>query len=191
MKKIFLTVCAILVAAGSANAQSWNLDGFVGKSSSDELMWDGVDFATNAGRTFGVSISKSGVFTPNLELGFELSRATAEYTGFEPNSISGTSAMVTAKYNFIDQNDFQLYGGVGLGAVKVTYFSSTNSYSNSETVAGGQITLGARYAISPAMKIFVEARYLQASDARVALSAATADAEFSSKSIVLGLRRSF
>lgn len=190
MKNILAAACAIFVNVGAVNAQSWNIDGFVGKNLSNGLMWDGVNYSTNSDKTFGLSISKSGVFTPRLELGFEISRATSEYTCCTPNSISGTSAMLTAKYNVIENNNFQAYGGVGLGVVKVKYINA-GSYSNSDTVAGGQLTLGGRYKISPTMKVYMEARYLVANDAKVAYSPASSDAEFKSKSIVIGLRKSF
>lgn len=190
MNKILTAACAVFVSVGGANAQSWNIDGFIGQNFSNDLEWAGSDYSTNSDKTFGLSISKSGVFTPHLEIGFEISRATSEYTCCTPNKISGTSAMITAKYNFLDQNNFQLYGGVGLGVVKVKYVYA-GSYSNSAAVAGGQLTLGGRYKISPTMKVYMEARYLAANDAKVANTPASADAEFKSKSIVIGLRKSF
>lgn len=186
-----LIICGLLTSAASAvQAGPWNVDIFLGKSASNTLEWGGADYDVDSGSVYGLAVSKSDVFTPNLEIGAELSRAKAEYSCCNPNSIEGTSLMATAKYNFVNSGNFEAYAGAGLGLVNVKY-TNAGSYANSETVFGGQLTLGARYKVSPNMKVYVEGRYVKANDAMVAFSGATADAEFNSKAVVLGLRTSF
>lgn len=190
MKKILALIVGVALFPSAVWAQGWSVDIFGGGSSGGNLVWDGTDYLTNPGQTYGIGISHAGLLPSGVELGFELSHNKQEYTGYEPNYISGTAALGTARYTFVNTGGFEMYGGAGLGAVHVTY--DAGSYANSATVAGGQIMLGGRYAISDSMKIFAEARYLDTfQDAMVALSGATATAAFNATSIVAGLRVSF
>ncbi len=192
MKKPILLAMALSASGAVAHAQDWNVDVFGGIALTNTLLWDTLSYDTNQGAVYGIGVSKSGVFTPNLEVGFELSHTQVEYNGFEPNSIAGLAAMVTAEYTVFSNNGFEAYGGVGLGAVNVTYTNSLSSYANSEVVAGGQAVLGLRYAVSDRIKLFTEARYIGTfTDPVVAYSPANRTAEFNATNIVFGVRASF
>ncbi len=191
MKFIARIMSALVLSTGIASAQDWNVDVFAGGMLPGNLLWDLVSYQTDTGETFGIGVSRNDVFVPGLEVGFELSQTGAEYTCCNPNSISGLAGMLTAKFNFVTNGRFEAYGGLGLGAVNVTYFNDA-PYSNSQMVAGGQVSLGARYAISDTMKVFAEARYLDTfQDAYVAWNPPTSNAEFSATTISVGLRNSF
>lgn len=192
MKLVFKSVAALLLTTGIASAQDWSIEAFGGVSLKNNLTYNLIPYDTDAGTTYGIGFSKSDVFTQNLEVGFELSNTTAEYTLYRPNSITGLAGMVTAEYNFVNSGAFAAYGGIGLGAILVTYHNDTSSYTNSAVVAGGQVTLGARYAVSDRFGVFVEARYLSAfSDAIVGFNPPSRPVQFNATNIVFGVRTSF
>jgi len=194
MKLVVSSVAALFLTTGMASAQSWNIEAFGGIALENNLLWDGFGYDTNAGTTYGIGVSKSDVFIPNLEIGFEISNTTGEYSCCTPNSISGLAGLVTAEYNFVNNGAFTAYGGIGLGAIQVTYsnFNAVTPYTNRDIVAGGQAVLGARYAVSDRLGMFVEARYISAfSDAIVARDPATDPAQFNATNIVFGVRSSF
>ncbi|MBL4807968.1 MAG: porin family protein [Rhodobacteraceae bacterium] len=193
MKFLLQTAAVIALSTGAVAAQDWNVDVFGGLTFENDLEWDSGQYDTNAGSMFGVGISKSNVFAPNIEVGLEVSYSESVYSGNEPNYISGLAVMATVEYNFISNGDFEAYGGIGLGAVNVTYDNSALSDKRSEVVFGGQVVLGARYAVSDTMQIFVEGRYLDTfSDAVVARPApSTATAEYNVGAVVAGLRIGF
>jgi len=168
----------------------WNVDIFAGKQDSDRLNWAGADFNTNSGNAAGIRASKQ--ITPRFAVGLELSNTKNEYTGFEPNRISARSTLLTAEYDFYQRGRFSTYGGLGLGAVRVKYVNNGSSYTNSDTVTGGRLSLGARYALTPRTKMFIEARHANtSSDPMIAGLGATNTAEYKGDSLVLGLRISF
>ena len=183
---------AVALMTGTASAQNLNLDVFAGQTLPAKLVFVGVHASTNPGQSYGIGISRSDVFTPNLELGFELSQTRMEYAGFEPISISGLAAMATARYNFVNTGAFEAYAGLGLGAVNVTFTSVPpyTPYTNSAVLPGGQVMLGARYAVSDQMKMFAEARYLDTFQDAADIAFGT-PATFNASSIVLGIRTSF
>jgi len=192
--KLFInTAIALSLTASIANAQEWNVDVFAGSILPNALVWNAPPANdTFAGQTYGIGISKSNVFIENLEIGFELSQGSVAYVSDPDNTISGLAVMVTAKYNFYTDDGFEAYGGVGLGGVEVTYYNDFVPYTNRDFVAGGQIMLGARYAVTDRIKVFAEARYLDTfSDPMVALNLAQASAEYNATNFVMGIRTSF
>lgn len=172
---------------------SWNIDVFGGKQRADTLGWGGGDYKTDSGNIFGVGLSKR--VSTRTELGFELSGTKNHYSGF-PNYLSGRAAMFTAKYDFVQRGGFSAYGGVGLGLVRASY-SQLDGQKFAETVAGGQATLGMRFAVSPRAKLFVEARRVASKDFSIAGAGSGAGlpagstAEYEGNSVVLGFRYSF
>lgn len=178
--------------AGDVAAQDWNVDVFAGATSENELEWFGGDFDTDAGRVFGLGVSRSDVVAPGLELGLEYSTSESVYSTSDPNSISGTALMATARYTVVTTGGVEAYGGLGLGGVRVTFDNENAGYSKSETVGGGQVMIGARYAVTPRSKVFVEARKLDTfEDAAVAEQNGPATAEYDATHVLFGFRQSF
>lgn len=188
MKIATAIMSATILMSNSAHADGWNVDVFAGKQQSDRLKWNGVDFNTDSGKSYGVGVSKQ--VTPRVGLGFEVGYTKNQYSNFRPNSISGRSLMLTAEYDFVQRRRFSFYGGLGLGVIKAKY--SNASYQNSDSVTGGRVSLGMRYAVSPRTKLFLEARHIDTfKDPKIALSNSSAGAEYKGDSLLLGLRYSF
>jgi len=178
--------------AGEVAAQDWNFDVFAGVTTENELEWNAGDYDTDAGRIFGLGVSRSDVVVPGLELGLEYSRSDSVYSTSDPNAISGDALMATARYDVVQTGGVEVYGGLGLGAVQVTFDNENVGYSRSETVGGGQVMIGARYALTPRSKVFVEARKLDTfEDAQVALQNSPATAEYNATNVLIGFRQSF
>ncbi len=191
MKRVIGSLAALLLTTGIASAQDWNIEAFGGIALSNNLLWDDDPYDVDAGATYGLGFSKNDVFVPNLEIGFELSYTKNEYSCCVPNYISGLAGLVTARYNFINNGPFTAYGGIGLGAVQVSYYNDPG-YLERDIVMGGQAALGARYAVSDRLGLFVEARYLSTfSQADVGGGGPALLAEFNATNIVFGVRSSF
>ena len=81
------------------------------------------------------------------------------------------------------------YVGAGLGAIRVTYDvgASFPAFSGDDTVAGGQISLGLRYAVG-AGQIFTELKHQEAFDDA---SIRGVDVGYSSTSVIAGFRFAF
>jgi opacity protein-like surface antigen len=100
--------------------------------------------------------------------------------------------MATARYTVVTTGGVEAYGGLGLGGVRVTFDNENAGYSKSETVGGGQVMIGARYAVTPRSKVFVEARKLDTfEDAAVAEQNGPATAEYDATHVLFGFRQSF
>ena len=203
MKQLTVLI-AIVALASTANvayaagysaqghSPSWNLDIFAGKQDSDTLKWDSGKSDTDSGRSQGIGISKQ--LGSRTAVGFEVGYTKNKFSDFKPDYISGTSAMLTTKYDFARYGRFQAYAGFGLGLVRVKYKNHAGNYELKDTVEAGQLTLGARMAVSKRAKIFIEARHVDAfSDPKVVHdgTGSLKGAEYNGDSLVLGLRYSF
>jgi opacity protein-like surface antigen len=189
MFKISVAVLALLSPSGAAVGDTWNVDVFGGAGIPGSLRWDGVARDTDAGKVFGLAVSRNDTFLANADVGIELSRSSYSYTNEYPSSIAGTSLIAFAKVNLSSIGNFQPYLGAGLGVVNIAYTNASPSYANAEIEFAGQLSIGMRYPLTPALSAFVEARYIRAKDAHVAYSPARRDADFRSKSIVFGIRK--
>ena len=190
--KIYLAILitsTLFISSSVSAAAGWNLDVFVGKQQSDNLVWNNVGYPTDSGESYGIGISKQ--VSPRLGLGFEVGYTKNEYSAFKPNYISGLSTMATVEYDFVQNGRFSAYSGFGLGMIKVKY-SSTGNYTNSDNVIGGRVSLGARYAVSRKSKLFLEARHIESfKDPKIAGATSSADAEYKGDSVMLGFRYTF
>lgn len=194
MKPALFAMALTTFAAQTASAQDWNIEVFAGSGDAGNLEWNGVNFEMEPGFTYGIGISRNDVFIDNLEIGFEYSTVEFEYTDEDPNPnrISGDAFMITSRYVFCDNGPSKTYFGLGLGVIDVTYETEFLDYTNSETVAGGQVMLGGSYSIAERSRIFGEVRYQAAlEDPQVAFSDASRTAEFNNTALILGLRQSF
>ena len=187
-------VATVIGLTGSAGyAAGWNVDIFTGKQGSDNLEWAGSDYKTDSGRSYGLGVSKR--LSPRTSVGFEVGYTKNQYSSFRPNYLSGTSAIITAKYDFLKYNRFEAYAGLGLGAVRASYRNYGFNHQHRDTVAAGQLTLGALVAVSPRSRLFLEARHINAfNDPKVSHNGGTGSlegAEYKGNSLVLGWRYSF
>ena len=145
-----IIITSTLLISTSALANGWNVDVFGGKQNSDNLDWAGSSYSTDSGDSYGIGVSKQ--VSPRLGLGFEVGYTKNEYSNFKPDSLSGRSIMLTTEYDFVQRGNFSAYGGLGVGAIKVKYKNNTFNHEHNDTVGGGRLSLGARYAISPRAK---------------------------------------
>lgn len=189
----FFVSTVIGLTSSAGYAAGWNVDVFTGKQRSDNLEWAGGNYNTDSGKSLGVGISKR--VTPRTQVGFEVGYTKNEYSTFRPNYISGVSGMLTTTYDFVRYNRFEAYGGLGLGFVRVNYRNNTFNHRHRDTVAAGQVTLGARVAVTPRARLFLEARHINAfDDPKVAHNGGAGPlvgAEYNGNSVVLGWRYTF
>lgn len=191
--KLTIALTSALLMSSSAQAGSWNADLFLGNQQSDNLGWAGGNYNTDSGQSYGLGISKQ--VSPRLGLGFEVGFTKNEYSNFKPNYISGRSMMFTAEYDFMQRGRSSIYGGIGLGVIKAEYKNTGFSHTHSDSVTGGRLSLGTRYALSPRTKIFLEARHIGTfKDPKIAHNGGAGPlvgADYEGNSLVLGLRYSF
>jgi len=186
----FFLITVIGMTSSTGYAAGWNVDIFAGKQESDKLEWAGGQLKTDSGRSRGIGISKQ--ITPRTSVGFEVGYTRNEYSGFKPNYISGTTAMITTKYDFLRYGRVSAYGGLGLGYARVKYQNAINGYQNKDSVAAGQVTLGARMAVTRRSGLFLEARHIGTfRDPKIGGAGGNAGAEYKGNSVVLGWRYRF
>lgn len=188
MWKSILAAISIISTPNVASGTPWNVDVFGGAGLGGILRWDGIGREVDTGDVYGIALTRTA---ENVEFGIELARTVSTYTLEFPSSISGTSAMAIAKVNLGTHGRFETYLGLGLGLVQVEYVNASPSYANADMEFAAQALFGVRYPITSGTSAFVEARFLRAKDAHIAHAPARADADFRSKSIVLGLRKQF
>ncbi|MGB1311057.1 MAG: outer membrane protein [Leucothrix sp.] len=177
---------------GSAHA-GWNADLFLGKQHAGSLGWAGADYKTDAGQSYGVGLSKQ--VSPRLGLGFEVGYTKNQYTNNKPNYLSGRYLMLTGEYDFVQKGRLSVYGGLGVGVIKTEYFNASTDHKHKDTITGGRLSLGARYAVTPKTKLFLEARHIDTfSNPKVAHNfgiGPLVGAEYKGNSLLLGLRYTF
>jgi len=167
---VFLIATVIgMTSSASSYAAGWNADIFAGKQKLDN---------THRGRSQGVRISKQ--VTPRTSVGFEVGYNKNKHSHSNPNYITGTTAMLTSKYNFVNYGRFQAYGGVGLG------FARVRNNNHRDTVAAGQLSLGARVAVTRRSGLFLEARHLDTFNHPKVGGASGTGVKYQGNSVVLG-----
>ena len=195
--KLAVTITGCLLAFNSAQADTWNADISVGQQKADNLQWDNTARNTDSGDSYGIGVSKQ--ISSKLGLGFEVGYNKSDYTCCVPfsgiaSSMTTRYAMLTSQYDFIQQGNFSAYGGLGLGFITAVYKNSdanpTANYRHVDQGPAGKLSLGARYAISPKVKLFFEARHISAFD-DLQLAIGSHDAEVKGTSFLLGLRYSY
>jgi opacity protein-like surface antigen len=188
MKQILTGLFSALILAAPVAAQDINYEVFGGVIAPDSMFLGITDYDTNRGEFFGVSASKTGMLGPNVELGLELTKGEVEYTGLEPNHIGAVSAMITVEATTELSPGFELYGGGGVGAMRVEYFNAA-PFTYHDTVVGASLVAGGRFELGQNMSIFVEARAMRnLQPAMVAPSMLSRESNFEPRAIVVGLR---
>ncbi|ASM72495.1 MULTISPECIES: outer membrane beta-barrel protein [Roseobacteraceae] len=185
MKILGLSIAAVCLAGTGANAQniSYEIYGGVALEDSSGLNYGGTNFAMDHGSTFGVGAYLDPI--RGFEFGLDIMVTDRRYDGFV-SGVETASLMVNARYPFAISSTIEGYVGLGLGVVDVKYDGNTAfpAFSGSDAVAGGQISLGASYAL-PRGQIFTELKYQEAfKDATIV----GADVGYNSTSFLVGYR---
>lgn len=185
MKALVLSVAAALLLGTGASAQniSYEIYGGIALEDSSGLSYDTTDFAMDHGSTFGVGAYLDPIY--GFEFGIDVMVTDRRYTGFV-SGVETSSLMLNARYPFAISNTVEGYVGLGLGAIDVKYDGSTAfpGFTGSDVVAGGQLSIGANYAL-PRGQLFTELKYQAAfKDARIV----GFDVEYNSTSFLIGYR---
>ena len=98
--------------------------------------------------------------------------------------------MAIARYSVPASSGVDLYGTLGLGAVRVEYDGSTlaAAFTGTDTVPGGQISLGAAVEVTPQVAIFGELTHQTTFDDA---SIQGISVEYESTTLAAGVRFSF
>lgn len=182
-----LAGAAVLALALPASAQNYG-EIYGGGVFDRSENYGGTSFDLDSGTAFGFGIYTSGVLGPGTELGVDVMRTDSDYTGFN-TSLESLSAMLVARWSTPLAAGTTFYVGAGLGAIEVTYDGGAVSpaFTGDDTVAGGQISLGLRYAVG-AGQIFTELKHQEAFDDA---SIQGVDVGYSSTSVIAGFRFAF
>lgn len=115
----------------------------------------------DSGQAFGLGIYVDGLVGP-FQIGLDLMRTKADYadTIAPGGTVQSLSAMLVGRYDFPLGEASSAYVGAGLGAIRVEFERSGNvsELSGSDTVAGGQISLGLRHKVGNAGHVFGEVK---------------------------------
>lgn len=193
MKKL-ASIAAIAVLAGTAGAQAMDWGQFYAKlyggytASEDSLAWGAATYPIDAGGILGGSI---GLFTgiDGLSVEFDITGASADYTGYD-TSYDALTVMGNVVFTAPVADRFSVYGGVGAGAVLLSYNSSVPADAASGTGFGGQAFAGVSFGLTDNFSIFGEARYQAAAPISVTDGGTygTYDMDYHHTSILAGIK---
>lgn len=184
-----LGVALVLGASvSSATAQDWAAEVYGGHVFDRSEVYNTVDFDLGSGSALGFGIYGQNLI-PGVELGVDVMRTDAGYTGFL-SGVESLSVMMNARLPFQIAPGTTAYVSAGLGAIRVTYDGSTQfpAFTGDDNVAGAQVGIGVRYSLASTFGVFAEVKH------QVALDDATIvglDQSYSSTSAVIGLRVGF
>jgi opacity protein-like surface antigen len=159
--RMFVPLVGAMFFLGQAvSAQSYSVEIYGGGTFDRPEDFDGDAFDMDRGSAFGAGLYTSSLVS-GVELGVDLLHTEASYVDFVID-VETLSVMAVARLPFALSRNTTGYVGAGLGAIDVRY--SHPNFSDSDIVAGGQLSLGARYQISDRTGIFGEIRYQAAFD---------------------------
>ena len=175
MKKLLLTLFAIVLSAAAAQAQTANnyspdnnfsLSLLGGWSSHPGLMLGGVktgvNDAYNAGARLGYQLNGTPLEGFSIDADYFFNRA--DYAGSPSTNLNSSSVMGDLIYHLPTDSQWSFYGGAGLGLV---HDNLDGNLHGSSDVLGWQALGGAEYAFTPSTSLFAEYRYQNAHDADV------------------------
>lgn len=146
------------------------------------------DFDLDTGTAVGFGVYASGILGPGIEIGLDVMHTESDYIGFN-TSLESNSALLVARWSTPLSAGTSFYTGAGLGAIRVRYDGSTSfpAFTGDDTVSGGQLSIGLRYAVGPG-QIFTELKHQETFDDA---SIQGVDVGYSSSSLLAGYRFSF
>jgi opacity protein-like surface antigen len=156
---------ALLVALpGAAAAEEWTsfyLKAYGGTTAEDALGVDAYVYDLQRGNFLGGAIGFATP-VPGLSVELDLSHSRANYAG-DTNALEATLAMANVVYSLPVNDNFGLYGGLGLGyAHVIDDCLSYDQYDASGSAAAAQIFAGAEVTLIEAVSFFGELRYQSA-----------------------------
>ena len=148
-----------LAQDAGANKLGYSVTILAGRSASDTLSSQGVSFATDKGSSVAITVMRQLSSMPNVELGFDLGQtsATAPATGTKHKAVS---LFARAQYSIAASESINLYGALGLGAMRVSSATANPAFNNADTTAGGLVALGASFDLGNALNLVTELRHV-------------------------------
>ena len=171
MKKYLIAAAVLLVSGVAASAQTTddrlNLSVLGGWASHPGLTLgasrpnggDGFNAGARLSYDMGGMLPLSG-FSVDADYFFN----RADYNSGSPARLDSSSFMADLTYHAPINENWNLYGGAGLGAVRDEL---GGNLGGSSTVFGWQALGGIEYQYSPTMAVFAEYRYQNAHDANI------------------------
>lgn len=160
---IAVAFCISAAVPQLATAQNWHAEIYGGSVLDRSEDYDAVPLDMDSGTAIGVGLYNDGLIS-GLELGVDLMRTDADYTGLG-SGVESLSAMIVGRVDFPLAGATTGYVGAGLGAIRVKYDGGTAfpAFTGDDTVAGAQVSLGIRYAVGAGV-LFGELKHQAAFD---------------------------
>jgi Outer membrane protein beta-barrel domain len=162
MKLNPLAATLLLVTAASFPARAEppiykavSLELYGAASFPNTLTWTGDAYDTEAGFGIGAGIYRRIGW---YEYGADLMSSRRDYSCCD-SDVTATSLMLVGRRHFLISDNLDGYVGLGLGAIRVNYDGSAiGEGQGSDTVKGGQISLGAMIPVGQSW-VFGEVKY--------------------------------
>ncbi len=155
MKKLLLSLCAILGMAVVAQAQSVDLTASYGGYTQMDATdcHDGGPDVNNAWGVLNVGADLNVI--PNLSVGASYSFSSTSRKNFSDNKFYYHVVMLNGKYTYFRTPIFDLYGHVGIGSV-ITHQTFEGASKNTGYFAYQVSPIGAKVSLTPKLGIFGE-----------------------------------
>ena len=199
MRKFFITlasaVCLVSLSSGAVNAQGLYVSGFLGANTlHDAGLGSGVDLNFDVGGTFSGAIGYA--VTPNVRVEGELAHRFNDIDELclgsfcipAGDSMSATSLMANAFYDFDTGGSWRPYLGGGIGATVIT-LDTASGIDDDDTVFAAQLGAGVGFQATPSLVISFDYRFFFTDDPE--FSTLGFGAEYMSHTLAVGLRFHF
>ncbi|SMX32259.1 outer membrane protein [Octadecabacter ascidiaceicola] len=187
MFKFLAPIAAIGLCAGMASAQSYEI--YTGATFGGQDLNYGPTppsspnlQSMDSGIPFGAAAywNVPGPF----EVGVDMMYTNQDYSTWGPgSSLESLSLMANGRY-VQNYNGIDLYAGLGVGGIKLDYSDPNPALSGTDTIAGWQAQIGARYTLG-SYTVFTEVKYQEGFDEGLIQ---TESVEYNSTSAIVGFR---
>lgn len=152
------------------------------------LGFGGDDYDLDPGYMLGAAVGV-GTGIEGLSVELDVTGSLASYTGYD-ESLGAVTLMGNVVYTAGVSDMFKLYGGVGLGAVHLSYDNPLDINDADGTAAAGQAFAGVEAAVTENVSLLGEVRYQSAfSDVSITSDAPnTYDVEYSRTALLVGIK---
>lgn len=143
-------------AAPAQMIDNFWVDIYGGERLANTLLWNGGSYDLSAGQTFGATFGMG--LGNGLAIDADVMEVNSCYIGGCPSDVlNSTSFMADIDYTAWLSDSFGIYGGAGLGFIRLNYDNSDYG-----TGAGGQVKAGVIAKLSDNVSIFGEAKFQEA-----------------------------